>query len=121
MRIEITLPIKLVSELNITEHWTIRSKRRRRIRLSLFLAFLPHKDTITLPCCVTLTRVSARSLDEDNLIGAFKSIRDYVADIIIPGLAMGRADVDNRINWIYMQEKGLPKEYRCKIVIQSKE
>lgn len=117
MRIEVVLPIKIVSELNIQEHWTVKSKRHRKQRLSVLFAFLPHKGTITLPCCVTLIRVAPRALDSDNLMGAFKHIRDYVADVIIPGFRMGRADADPRITWLYKQEKGKTKEYACKIAI----
>lgn len=119
MRIEIILPIKIVSELNLREHWTAKHRRNKKLRLRLTIAFLPFRHTITLPCCVTLTRVSVRSLDSDNLMGAFKSIRDYIADLIIPGLKMGRADADHRITWIYMQEKAAPKIYACRILIQT--
>jgi hypothetical protein len=119
MRIEITLPIKLVSELNLREHWSKKSKRHENLRKIVTLAFLGRRRHITLPCQVTLTRVAPNALDFDNLVGAFKSMRDYVADQIIPGLAMGRADGDPRITWQYTQEKGLPKQYACKITIES--
>ncbi len=35
-----------------------------------------------LPCTVTLTRISARGLDDDNLQGAFKAVRDSVASAL---------------------------------------
>lgn len=119
MHIEINLPIKIVSELNVREHWTKKHARHRKLKRTLSLAFLPYINTNLLPCCVTLIRVSSRALDSDNLMGAFKSIRDYIADLLIPGLAMGRADSDARIMWVYMQEKGLPKQYACRIVIET--
>ena len=119
MRIEITLPIKIKSELNIREHWSVRHKRHKKLHKLIWLSFLPHKASISLPCVITLTRVAMRALDDDNLIGAFKTIRDYVADQIIPGLKMGRADGDPRITWKYEQRKGLPKEYACCILIED--
>ena len=50
-----------------------------------------------LPCVVTLTRISARGLDDDNLQGAFKAVRDSVAD------ALG---VDDRMREIVRYEYG---------------
>lgn len=120
MAIEINLPIKLVSELNLREHWTKKSKRHEKLRKIINIAFLTHKRHITLPCCVTLTRIGPRELDYINFIGCLKSLQDYVADQIIPGLAMGRADGDPRIEWKYTQEKGLPKQYACRILIETK-
>lgn len=58
-----------------------------------------------LPCNVRLTRIGRR-LDDDNLRGALKYIRDAIAELLVPGLAIGRADDDERINWEYNQEKG---------------
>lgn len=119
MRIEIVLPIKIVSELNLRENWRVKHARHKKLLNLICIAFLSQRQAITLPCIVTLIRESARSLDEDNLMGAFKSIRDYVADQIIPGRAMGQADHDKRIKWLYMQKKSLPKQHSCRIVIES--
>jgi len=58
-----------------------------------------------LPCTVHLIRIG-RKLDSDNLQGAFKYIRDAIAELLVPGLATGRADDDERITWEYAQEKG---------------
>lgn len=119
MRIEITLPIKIVSELNLREHWTKKHRRHKRWHKLVWAALLQHRGKIILPCCVTLIREAPRALDADNLMGAFKSLRDYVADQIIPGLKMGQADHDERITWGYMQLKTLSKKYSCKIIIES--
>jgi len=76
------------------------------------------RPEITLPCKIVLTRVSPRSLDTDNLPCAFKWIRDAIADLIIPGLAPGRADGDELIEWVYEQEK---QSQRCtKITILTR-
>ena len=70
----------------------------------MWLAFNANTESIPLPCHIKLTRLSSRSLDDDNLLFAFKSIRDYIADKLIPGLQIGRADGDKRITWEYAQE-----------------
>lgn len=58
---------------------------------------------IKLPCTVKLIRQSPRKLDTDNLPVSMKYIRDAIADHLIPGLAPGRADDDQRLNWQYEQ------------------
>lgn len=50
-----------------------------------------------LPCTVTLTRISARGLDDDNLQGAFKAVRDSVASALC---------VDDRLRDIVRYEYG---------------
>ena len=47
-------------------------------------------------------------MDDDNLQNALKSIRDSIADLILPGMAKGQADGDDRIQWRYDQIKGIP-------------
>lgn len=65
---------------------------------------------VKLPCKIGLTRLSTRKLDDDNLVGAFKWIRDEIADCLIPGQAKGRADGDQRLSWEYRQQKSpLPR------------
>jgi hypothetical protein len=54
---------------------------------------------------ITFTRLAPRTLDYDNLVAAFKGARDTVADILIPGLAPGRADDSDQIEFEYGQEK----------------
>jgi hypothetical protein len=57
-----------------------------------------------LPCRVTLTRCGKRHMDSDNVVSAFKAIRDEVADYLIPNLKPGQADSDSRIEWVYAQK-----------------
>ncbi len=96
----------LKSEANISRCWAIKSKVNRNQKLIIRFKFFNEKPKINLPCEVKLTRISPRQLDFDNLVYAFKSIRDEIADQILPGLAKGRADGDKRITWEYLQEKG---------------
>ena len=72
------------------------------------------------PCIVTITRVSSREYDLDNMIGGCKGLRDTLGDLLRPGMAPGQADgKGSGITWEYKQEKGEPKQYAVRIEIQS--
>jgi|SRR5271157_2998663 len=100
------IPLETISEANTSEHWTKKHKRHKHQKSVIAWQFMTEKPDISLPCKVRLTRISPRSLDDDNLRMAFKWIRDAIADNLIPGKAAGRADDDKRIFWEYAQEKG---------------
>lgn len=70
---------------------------------------------IELPCEITMIRYGPRLLDSDNLQTAFKSIRDKIADLLIPGLAKGQADGDPRLIWRYDQQKS--KTYNIRLIL----
>jgi len=103
-----TLPIPLPSESNLREHWTKKHKRHKDKKDAVFLMFSGStRDYIKglgLPILVKLIRRSQRKLDSDNLISAFKSIRDAIADVLNPGYAPGRADNIDGLYWDYDQE-----------------
>lgn len=109
------IPIRLLSESNVAEHWTSKSKRHRTQQLQVKAAMNGIDKEIKFPCMIILSRLSPRLLDDDNLVGAFKHIRDQVADCMIPGKAKGRADGDRRLMWEYHQEKS--KEKLVKITL----
>jgi len=121
--IDWTLPIITVSEANLSEHWSCRHKRHRVQKRYIDLAFHNWRiesfpKQISLPCTVIMTRISPRTLDEeDNLRMALKSVKDSIASEIKPGLEPGRADDDKNITWEYAQKKGKPKERGLKIEI----
>lgn len=105
-----------MSEANLREHWTAKHKRHQLYKKKL----LPLKKEfmkLQIPLSLTLVRIAARPLDDDNLTMAFKFIRDTLADWIIPGLAPGRADAF--IEWKYDQRKGDKGEYAIEIIISS--
>lgn len=104
-----TIGLKAVSTLNQREHWSRKAKRAKIHRRSAHLACIPFKK-VKLPIIVTFTRYGIGKLDSDNLQGAFKSIRDGVAD----WLKVDDASPD--IEWKYQQEKG---EYAVKIEIEE--
>jgi len=87
------LPIQTVSESNGRDHWRVKAKRAKRQRHAARL-LTPQAD---LPAVVRLTRLSRSRLDDDNLRGALKAVRDGVAD------AFGIQDNDPRLAWEYAQ------------------
>lgn len=93
------LPIATVSEANRRDHWQVKRKRAKSQR-QIAAALVPR---FGLPCVVTLTRISPRLLDDDNLRGALKHVRDGVAD------RLGIDDRDPRVEWRYAQRKGAQK------------
>jgi len=104
---------------NDRKHWS-KVHEEFNIQQVLVLSGLNAQvEEIKLPAKITLTRIAPRFLDYDNLVTAFKHIRDVVADLLIPGLAKGRADGDERLEWLYLQKKGISKEYAIKIEIQG--
>lgn len=106
----IKLPLRTVSLANQREHWRKRHRRTKAERQAAFLA----TPKLTPPCVVTLTRIAPRALDDDNLRGAFKAIRDGVAD------RLGVNDADPAVSWRYDQRRGKPKEYAVVVEIAAK-
>lgn len=94
------------------EHWSKRAKRAAEQRWVVG-ATIGNRIRGLLPCTVTLTRVAPRGLDDDNLLGALKSVRDQVAQCI------GVDDRDQRIDWRYAQERGAPREYAVRIEVTT--
>lgn len=113
------IPMKTVSETNLTEHWTIKRKRHQLQKLAIFTEWnRSGLISIPLPCKIILTRIAPRSLDYDNLVGgAMKHIRDAISDIIIPNKRAGFADSSPFLSFEYEQRKGLPKEYAIQIQV----
>ena len=100
------VPLKTVSEANMSEHWTKAHKRHKAQKIAIKLycnALKTHRvgpgDTIVL------SRLSSRRLDYVNLVVSLKWIQDAVAEIIFPSLAPGRADDEKHgIIWHFEQE-----------------
>lgn len=111
------LDIKTVSEANQREHWAIKRARHFKQRKAFYFQTHLLMRKATLPCHIRLTRLAPRQLDSDNLVSAFKAIRDTIADMIRPGLAPGQADNTTEITWDYKQEKSPPKSYKIRVEI----
>lgn len=116
-RWELTLDVPLAKALpslaNARLHWAMRASivKDQRQRTALHLrargsAFLREwrvmsgNEALRIAC--TLTRVAPRKLDGDNLQGAFKAVRDQVAE------ECGLDDGSSRWDWHYAQESGSP-------------
>lgn len=114
---DVTLPIVTVSEANNTEHWVKKFKRSKLQQKHIWIAFNNNDHSkVEFPCTVILTRIAPRALNYDNLVYSFKHIRDSVAGHLIPGLAPGRADDDeNKISWVYAQQKSKEKGIRIQV------
>ena len=131
-KIQVEIPIKTISEANCSEHWSKKSKRHKRQQFFIRIALNKYVKELKLPCTVILTRISPRLLDDDNLISAFKWIRDEISELIIPEKSCsyitkigkirrikGRADSDYRISWKYFQEKGSIAHIRVEIQFEN--
>jgi hypothetical protein len=119
MMLTVTLPLKTVSEnKTMREHRMAMVRRAQAQRSGVCVAVRPQLrregfigeahdpsgaawPVIVLPLVVTFTRLSAGELDDDNLRGAMKSVRDGMADAL--GL---RSDRDPRVRWEYAQGRG---------------
>lgn len=101
----VEIPMKLVSEANVSEHWSKAHNRHRGQRNLVILSLYENKVPKKLPVHITMTRVGGKKMDEDNLITAFKYVKDAVAEYFIPGKAPGRADDSSELKWSYAQEK----------------
>lgn len=96
---------------NEREHWHARARRVKQERAAVQgsalvqlkpdgLQALRH---LAKPLVVTFTRVGVRLLDDDNLAGAIKGIRDEVA------VLLGTGDAPSApVQWVYRQERGEP-------------
>jgi hypothetical protein len=123
--IRIRVPIRTVSEANQREHWAVKARRVVAQRQAVAWAWLSARLAVAVPCIVTMTRIAPRELDDDNLRGALKAVRDEVA--LLLGLPAARPrkgqrwliadDRDPRVEWHYGRHRGAPGEYAVVIEI----
>lgn len=132
--LEITLPMLTLSEANVRHHWGAKASRARGQRSGIFVALRPllrkarftdptkaspHGGVGVLagPIVVTITRLSRGVLDDDNLRGALKAVRDGIADAL--GL---RSDSDPRVTWEYAQGKAArTRSFGVRIEVRPRE
>ncbi|KAF1005456.1 MAG: hypothetical protein GAK28_03208 [Luteibacter sp.] len=106
--------MRLKGGQNAREHYLARARRTKRERQAAHWLLLDAKRP-ALPVTVRLVRVAPRALDDDNLSGVFKGIRDGVAD------AYGIADNDKAlIRFACDQERGPPHTYGVRIEVESR-
>jgi len=108
--------MRLVTLENQREHWADKARRAKNQRFAARSILCSRRPPDTEHSyLVTLTRVGPRRLDPGNFQGCFKHVQDGVADWL------GIDDGDPRIEWRYKQEKGKPREYAVRIIIERKE
>jgi hypothetical protein len=104
--VSLTLPIRTVSELNSSDHWTKKHKRHKNQQKIVALALNPVKHHIPIPCNIHLVRYAPGKLNKhDNLPASMKYIVDSCCAIITGDFRPGRADDDERITFTYDQVK----------------
>jgi len=112
------VPIRTRNGLNDREHWSARSRRVKTERAATRaaferLVFFPHTTDEGATYTVRMTRIAPRRMDDDNLAGALKGVRDEIA------ACLGVNDGSARVLWGYDQSRGLPKEYAVMVRIDA--
>lgn len=103
------LPFKTGRGLNDRLHWAVRTRHVKEQR-TVTAAFL-RRRSLPLPAIVTLTRYSRGTLDDDNLQGALKAVRDGVAD------AFRLSDNDSQLTWVYAQRSCKGGQFGVEIAV----
>jgi hypothetical protein len=107
---------------NSREHHYARAKRVADEQLELSLLLSAHtmkREHLVGGCVVTLCRVGKR-VDDDNLRGYLKGLRDGAAQWLLGG-RMGEMDSDSRIEWRYDQRYLGPTSAGVVVSIAPKE
>jgi len=109
--------IRTVSAANAREHWAVKAKRNKTERTAIrayFATCPPSLRSTDALLVVSLCRFGKRLLDDDNLAGSFKAIRDEVA------ACLGRDDGPKAgIRWVYQQTTA--KDYWIEIEVRADE
>lgn len=109
-----TINMRTRSENNMREHHMVRARRRKNQRhcVRAVLGELEAEG----PLVVHLARIAPRDLDDDNLQGALKAVRDEVA------ACLGRDDSPRSgIQWTYSQARGAKGQFAVRIQITKAE
>ena len=109
--------IRTVSAANAREHWAVKAKRNKTERTAIRAYFGSCPPSLRLTdadLTVSFTRFGKRLLDDDNLAGSFKAIRDEVA------ACLERDDGPKAgIRWVYSQQTA--KDYWIEIEVKADE
>lgn len=98
------LPLRTKSMANARLHWAAKARIVKAERQAVALMCKAITPAL-VPCAVRLTRTSPGELDDDNLRGALKAVRDELARLL------GIDDRDPRVRWFYAQAKGKRGQY----------
>lgn len=117
--LEFELPIKTISEANRRRNWGksvfAHLHRHKKQRKAVRLMMNTHLREVPAgrPLRITLVRVGPRRLDDDNLAGAMKHVRDGIAD----SLEIDDGDETQAV-WAVAQEKGRSGEYSVRVRLE---
>lgn len=116
----LTFPrMHLVSEANQREHWSVKHRRAKEQRYTVYYNLrCTYWSLPQLPCIITLTRIAPRALDTDNLVSSFKACQDGVADWLAGAEGQGQDRLEG-LTWHYDQQPGKPREYGLLITIEE--
>lgn len=109
--IRIEIPLRTVSALNKREHWGARARRVKIERNSV--GWMLPKARPATPVRVLMVRIAPRKLDDDNLAGALKGVRDAVAQWL------GLDDADPLVTWKCGQEKGKAGQHAVRLEMET--
>lgn len=111
----VTMPIRLLSEANMREHWFVKNKRKKQQQAIVQACWISERMNQVkwrFPLKITFTRIGARKLDSDNLAGSGKAVRDQLAKL----LNVNDGD-ESKVTWHYAQRIGKRGEYAVEIEI----
>lgn len=92
-------------------HWRTKAAGVEKEHAAVFAAlYAHHRDLMCTPVHVTIVRIGKRDLDDDNLAGASKAVRDAVSDWL--GTGDGPSDP---VTWECKQERG---EYAVRVEVR---
>lgn len=104
-----------LSEPNTRSHWAVALRRRSKYKAYTWGALRRFQGFgWAFPVLVTFTRHGMRLLDDDNLAGAYKAVRDVVAEV----LGVDDGDTE-RVRWAYRQEAVKRADTRTTITIEE--
>jgi hypothetical protein len=111
---EIRVPLRITGPNGSHGHYHAAAAKRRTERSATRAVLQVNHGTIppALPLVVTITRLSAGTMDEDNLAAGCKSVRDGVSDWL--GL---KSDRTPGLTWRYAQERAPRGTYAVRVEI----
>lgn len=117
--VEVDLPIRIYPEANLREHAITRWKRSKKHDEAVFYTLVGSRELLKLlkaqgPLLVTLTAIGPKALDDDNLVGGFKHVRDSVARFL--GIDDGNKA---RIRFHYAEQE-IAKKHGARVRIERR-
>jgi hypothetical protein len=119
------VPIVVKPEVNQRGHWRARSSRVKAQREAVYsvlgsttasrraMRALAVWLNVGGRVRVRMTRIAPRELDDDNLTGAFKSVRDEIASML------GVDDRSKQYEWKCDQQRGAARLHGVQVHIQA--